>query len=142
MNPELLKLYTALQPFFRERIKEWYVRSQLYCDWHEEYNDLPGGRILTGVCSVHPDCFLCQHLLIVPRTIDDSSPEDQKRSLWGMLKWAICLNNNGKDGSEVCVVKNEGRTEIWDGEVSFKADTPTLAILRALCAQEGVESGE
>lgn len=127
MNEELLKLYTALQPFFRERMGEWQVGDR----W--KYPATDDIYTFDGCVSSVPDCAIR-----IPLTIDDSSPEAQARSLWGMCRDIICLNNNGEDNFEVCILLDDGRGEIWN-ERSHKGATPTEALLRALCAQEGVE---
>ena len=69
----------------------------------------------------------------IPRTIDDSSLEAQKRSLWGMVDWTRWRLETWYSGQ----VRLYDDTH--DGTCDFARHSITEAILRALCAQEGVE---
>lgn len=140
MNPELLKLYTALQPFFRERMGEWPLLGDKAWDGKEIYvfarKRWNGYRCTYEFYSVDGRSFetsRVDYLLIFPRTIDDSSPEAQKRSLWGMVdwnRWNIAVDGTNSITYIVNIIGKGGDIE---------GATPTEAILRALCAQEGVE---
>lgn len=74
----------------------------------------------------------CEYWVALPRTIDDSSEDAQRRSLMGMLKGSFQFHN--------CIKAAEFKLYInkWHKE-AYKGATPTEAILRALCAQEGIE---
>lgn len=114
----LLPLFQRLQPFFRERMGGW-KRGDNY--------------------MVSPYCMIwtvgnrpCSHkssaAIWLPRTIDDSSPEAQKRSLWGMAVVVDCYYHNEE---------KEWRAYLLSDK-SGRGATPTEAILKALCQQEGV----
>lgn len=101
MDANLLKLYSALQPFFRERMGGWQPGDRC-CDqqgnlglvivppphckdkkvvwvmWFEKNGSF---AYQDGYEANDPEIYY------LPRTIDDSSPEAQKRSLWGMVDW-------------------------------------------------------
>jgi hypothetical protein len=74
----------------------------------------------------------------LPRTIDDSSEEAQKRSLWVMVNWKMfeCISPQAP-GGYIKIYQ-------WNKEVGLFSDkvcswcSPTEAILKALCSQEGV----
>jgi len=119
MNPNyftktLLPLYTALQPKFRKVMGPILYSDETYEHMgdfrHGEYHDI--------------------RTLVIPRTIDDSSPEAQKRSLWGMVDWKRWSQSS--DGSGLIRMGSE-RYKI------FIEGTPTEAILKALVAQWEVE---
>lgn len=109
MNEELLKLYTALQPLFRERMGK--------LDPLRDFTivDTPEGPIA----------------IITPLTIDDSSPEAQNRSLLGMMSGLISIENKGKGRGYYVWIESGEVMQHFDGA------TATEAILRALRAQEG-----
>lgn len=130
MNPELLKLYIALQPLFRERMGEW----QWWDKWYDPDDTDYGYVMPRQVIEFRKPDSDCHYYHRIPRTIDDSSPEAQKRSLWGMVNWNEFNFENLLDGSGN-VLAFQCKT---NGDFSFKG-TPTEVILRALCAQEGVE---
>jgi hypothetical protein len=129
MNSEELKYHTALQPFFREKMGAWRVG-----DWLQDEE-------LTGVVmaiSDDTDLFVyfsdkCQRKLPhglcfpLPLPIDRRNPE---RGLWGMVDWrkVVLISNN----SGLVTIRNSrtGKDIV---------DTPELALLKALAAQEGVE---
>lgn len=119
MNPELLKLYKALQPFFRERMGRIGGYDSIYPE---------GGPIMLYKDLRGDDSIMYCKWIIIPRTIDDSSPEAQKRSLWGMLDWENTYITTGR----------KGEARLYSG-AGFVAGAITEAILRTLCAQEGVE---
>jgi hypothetical protein len=127
MEQKLLDLYIKLQPKFRDVMGEWQYTDDRYCRYHMKYNaDIPA-----GVCSVSPFCPSCKHILFIPRTIDNFSEEARKRSLWGMLNWKRFLICPSFRNGDIWIKEKERAWEVFG--------TPTEAILRALCAQEGVE---
>jgi hypothetical protein len=71
-------------------------------------------------------------MIIIPLTIDDSSPEAQKRSLWGMVNWSLWSMQVYDTGDVFIRLRNSLN-------YSFDCKTLTEAILRALCSQEGME---
>jgi hypothetical protein len=70
----------------------------------------------------------------IPRTIDDNSPEARERSLWGMCDGIIAIEDS-------CRLKCwQVRIDTDQGSIiSGKGATPTEAILKVLCHQEGIE---
>jgi hypothetical protein len=126
MNQELLNLYTVLQPFFRERMGEWQVGDY----WHSEKYKMGGWYSLWN-CEQAKD----KDTIIVPHTIDDSSPKAQARSLLGMLEVPPTISFNGFTGKYICSLYDKQPMLIGD----FDGATVTEAILKALCVQEGVE---
>jgi len=109
---DLLKYYIALQPKFREAgcntsNTEWV--------WSEDY----------AVDKLY--------ITFTPRTIDDSSEEARKRSLWGMFDVPPSVSFNSFTNKYIC--------SLWDKQPMlidrFVGETLTEAILKALCAQEG-----
>lgn len=137
MNPELLKHYIALQPFFRERMGglQDYDKAVFVEEPDKVHRYVSNSNV--GVSMNIAEDY--DRLIRLPRTIDDSSEEDQKRSLAGMLNYQWALSNPcpaiGVDSYGLLLFDNKGEEEI----AYYEGATPTEAILRALCAQEGVE---
>lgn len=124
---DLLKYYQALQPFLRERMGELQSEDDYYCLFYKN-------KFVCLLCSVSPNANSCKHMVRIPRTIDDSSPEAQRRSLWGMLDWKR-VNMHLSERGDVCIntrLRADPLPVIW-------AAIPTEAILKALCAQWNVE---
>ena len=122
MNPNELKMYVALQPQIRAAIGE-------YIDSYTEVICTTGKRV-----HVYIDCDYacpniirgdCPHRIIFPQTIDPESPE---RGLWGMLKGRKALFEDETGSVSVRVASGE-----------YEAETPTEAILLALCNQNGIK---
>jgi hypothetical protein len=125
MNPEELKLYTTLQPLFREKMGDWQVG-----DWFV----LSHGTIPRCVC-MHDIKEVEKYAMIrLPLPIDPRNPE---RGLSGMCKGLVTIGKAlFKDNWFVQVrVEENGVYKCFS---SFKGETPTLALLRALAVQEGV----
>ena len=125
----LLPSYTALQPFFRERMLPMQYNDDFICPSQ-------------GWSIVHWDDekdTICDQCIILPHTIDDSSEEARKRSLVGMLTYQWALSNPcpaaGVDSYGLLLFDDQGKEEI----AYYEGATPTEAIMKALCAQEGVE---
>jgi len=137
MTPELLKLCTVLQPLFLERRGEWQPGDSCYDSISKKrgyVTEVSPNRVWINFDGVprythvdNPD------LLFLPRTIDDSSPEAQKRSLLGMMSGLVSVENKGKGRGYYVWVESGEVMQHFDGATS------TEAILRALVAQEGVE---
>jgi len=120
MNTEILELYKKLQPRFNEVKGKWLVGDAY---WHEVYKKI-----------VYVDEFIASwfnkpvdtNIIWLPRVIDTENPE---RGLIGMIKgfqylkyastWFCCMD---------AVMLSH-----------YSGDTPTEAILKALCKQEGVK---
>jgi len=119
---DLLKYYIALQPKFREVMGDtWSYMDRFY---HPLY------LLMSYHPDLHGDLPYDKGVIRVPLTIDDSSEEARKRSLWGMVDW----NKYG------AFVQINGMIQITG--VGFATiGWPTEAILRALVAQWGVEAG-
>lgn len=135
MNPNhftetLLPLFTALQPFFRERMGKLQYGDEFIVDVGY------GIGMETFFYNNNWEDQDLSDAICLPRTIDDSSEEAQKRSLWGMVDWSRFNFENLSDGSGN-VLMFEFKSQ---GDFSFTG-TPTEAILKALVAQEGVGAG-
>lgn len=134
MNPELLKYYKALQLFFRERMGKIKDGDSIYLydriitigEYHNTGDRLMGAGC--GCCSDFIASDEYENALRIPRTIDDSSEEERKRSLWGMVDWDLFHLGYAPNGLIKLVSEN----------FTVQAN-PTEAILDALCAQEGVK---
>ena len=85
---------------------------------------------------VTEDTIVPDNAVWIARTIDDSSPEARKRSLWGMVDWSRFdaeVLPNGK-----LWIANRSHHVMEKSEFGAML-IPTEAILRALLAQEGIE---
>lgn len=122
MNDETLKYYTALQPLFREKMGEWmegdrYTFDGYLCGpWVIDYTEVPVEKGFKDIIRL-------------PFTIDDQNPE---RGLLGMFS-DFFLIQHGEDGEWSCLFC------VKPNRIRTTADTPTLAILKALAEQEGVK---
>jgi len=105
MNFNLLKYYIALQPKFRDENPE--------------------------IFAFHSD-KVCNSCIWIPRTIDDSSEEARKRSLWGMVEGRKKIKELSSGVSLLMVWEDSNILE-------YEGNTPTEAMLKALVAQWGVE---
>jgi len=117
MKDETLRYMVALQPKFLETMMEKDDDQLLF----------PG----TGYIILRRefrDSASCKDYLIIPRTIDDSSDEARQRSLWGMVDWPKIWDSTSEHSKLKLML-----------DLMFGKTTPTLAILKALAAQEGVE---
>jgi hypothetical protein len=125
MDAKQLDLYAKLQPFILKRMGSILPTDELYeykGDFrHGEYHDI--------------------QTLLIPKTIDDSSPEASKRSLWGMVDWERLANPPNNDNHKY--IEGHvyfGKLNIWMGGYNETGSlSPTEAILKALCVQEGIE---
>ena len=117
MNDTELKYLRPLQPVIREKMGEERNTDLIWCEVCRQ--------IVTWEGHTNPEC----EYLRLPHAIDLKNPE---RGLAGMLKgylYGIIPYTFDR-----WVVKTDA------GECI--ADTPYLALLKALAAQEGVEVGE
>ena len=170
MNPELLELYKALQPVFRERLGDvrggdrvykhytvfgeeldsvfWpnddrneivYLRqnSTVSTYWRCK-NEKGEERVLTDKEVMDTTC------LRYPLTVDDSSPEASRRSLYGMVDWKkYYQESHGPDG-EIAIYKmpfieyNE-ELGVPVKDHPFATGSLTECLLKALAYQEGVK---
>jgi len=115
---EALPYYIALQPFFEKAMGPIKEYDMIIC---------------TGVEVLGKDCLRCikkdtscQYKVIrLPLPVDPRCPE---RGLWGMVddEWGISLH------------LYKGLYRIDNGKVNGEGATPELALLRALCQQEGI----
>ena len=121
MDQKLLDLYTKLQPKFREVMEP--IRIGDMAAWWDNI-------VYFVTTDFQAKCVAGGNgYIIFPRTIDDSSEEARKRSLWGMLKGHKMLEEDKTGRIYLSVTEQD----------SIYADNPTEAILRALCAQWEVE---
>ena len=123
MNTEELKCYllVPLQKLFREKMGPWQVGDH-YLFSGEEFLIKDEGHL----CVLNGWYFLNKDYLRLPLPIDRDNPE---RGLWGMV--------DGQWGKSIHEYKGEYRFS--NGKVHGQGDTPTLALLKALAAQEGIE---
>jgi hypothetical protein len=123
----LLKYLIPLQPMIKKAMGMIRTDEKVYNIKTDLYDFIPDFMI--AYASNHSD------YIRIPLTIDDSSPEASRRSLLGMIEGFVNLHYNP--------YLKQWVIELYDGFVlkkySTNADTPTEAILKALCHQEGVE---
>jgi hypothetical protein len=130
---KLLPYYKVLQPLFKEKMGKEPINGDVFYNshikqvvsldkvsdsWYHSFQPNPmGSRCLKEVG------------VIIPQTIDILNP---KRGLWGMIKGFDVMHTAGCDGWYIeTVYQSHGK--------GFHGDTPTEAILKALCEQEGVK---
>lgn len=116
MSDEELKYCRALQPFFRERMGEWQV-GDMYA---------MGNKILFVDENNINKWWRSMNVLFIPRPIDTENPE---RGLLGMIENLSFIYPLGSQW--VVYIKPHE-------EVHFVAETPALALLKALAVQWGV----
>ena len=131
MNDEELKYYTALQPFFRKKMGLIRTHDTMYClkyDWVKVALDC---AYADEGCSEDSNC---KDRLRLPLPIDPVNPE---RGLWGMVDWELfsSLSPNPASGEWYIFGMTDRRAKGFSSEWQ----TPTLALLKALAEQEGVE---
>jgi hypothetical protein len=131
----LLPLHIKLQGLYEKvcgRLTSDNWKDKIYCMKCEEEREYADCR---ADC---PSMCKCESRIRLPKTIDDSSPEAQKRSLIEMLERGTTvtklLHGAFTWGRSICIVEKSG-----EEPQRFDGATPTEAILRALCYQEGVE---
>lgn len=149
----LLPLHIKLQGLYREKCGDLRDGDTIY--WNDELsilsdNDKYKIRYLNE--KIHETM---PRAVFIPRTIDDSSPEAQKRSLIGMFTpntliyikpvfgWAkgpsgpVEMDNTT---SSIHVLHSgEWGCKIVGVDDPFIGSSPTHAILKALASQEGIE---
>ena len=117
-TPEELKYFTALRGVIAEKMGEKEGDDRVYCaadNSSQEWVD----------CCEY--CGECRGDIRLPLPID---PENPERGLVGMIKGFDTLMFDYDDMEWFCYT--------LDGE-NTAADTPTLALLKALAWQEGIE---
>ena len=120
----LLPLHIKLQGLYREKCGDWVIGDS----W--KYPATGDVYIYSGWTGDPPECAI-----MLPRTIDDSSPEAQKRSLWGMVDWTILQPTHaGPLYWGLLDLRTAGKLI-----PTVHKGLPTEAILKALCTQEGIE---
>ena len=134
MEPKLLDLYVKLQPEFREVYGfDWMTGDDYWCPRCYSKDTYHGNDEL---CC--PSDINCQDGVIwIPRTIDYSSGEARRRSLWGMVDWNHYRFATYDDGEVMIFYVTEGLAD--QKKWSSGKTTPTEAILRAWCVQWEVE---
>ena len=133
MMPELLKLYEALQPLFREKMGERQVGDWVYDTVERKEKGMVIAIDSYDAKPVYNISFdnggngwrRAESLHRLPLPIDPVNPG---RDLWSMLHSPKALETKG---DEVDVYDNELR--------NFTGSTPVEALLKALVAQEGVK---
>jgi len=117
MNPNELKMLIALQPNIKEAMGEHYDGDMLYSI------DAEGLFAYCALCDVQKN-YNTDKYIHIPLTIDPVNPE---RGLFGMLDktklWWLRTYLNG----DVQLSNSDFQ--------SWRAATPTEAILKALCEQ-------
>jgi len=128
----LLPMHIKLQGLYRERCGDWQQWDKYYCTIDGQirmiYPDEEGMRLMPCCC----------HVVWLPRTIDDSSPEASKRSLWGMVDWELFTQEMADGEGNINIYENP-YIHLDGQDAPIGSGTPTEAILRALCHQEGIE---
>ncbi|MFA5323350.1 MAG: hypothetical protein WC373_11825 [Smithella sp.] len=127
MNDLELKYHIALQPLYRRVMGEWEVEDMSYNESH-----------FVKISRVtHTDIHFWKmnpekdNSLRIPLTIDDQN----HRGLLDMLLGTTTLYSYGENLS----YERGVGVSTQDGYRYVKADTLTLAILKALAYQEGIE---
>lgn len=118
MKPKELELLIKLQPVIRKKMGELQYGDSLCCQ-------KDGNRIFTWQADTHkiyPDD------LVIPQAIDRDNPE---RGLLGMIEYFGELYKSRKDG---WIYRSADILHLYYG-----GNSPYLALLKALCGQEGVE---
>jgi len=136
MNPKTLAMHKSLQPKIRKAMGPLQNNDRLYCPHCKKVHTLFSGSLH----DVGMDCLTAVgNMVVTPLTVDDSSEEARKRSLWGMVDWSedaipavmLCSCPDGK----VNLIIDAGE-EFRESHIH--ADL-TDALLLALCKQCGVE---
>jgi hypothetical protein len=117
----LLPLHIKLQGLYREKCGNWQVGDDYFCAscyYKGTYHPLDHQNC--------PEDLSCKNVTRLPRTIDDSSTEAQRRSLWRMVDWE-------RQATRAIVLH-------WlINPQNMKLEVPTESILKALIAQEGIK---
>jgi hypothetical protein len=137
----LFPLHIKLQGLYKRVCGDWQVGDKCF-DTEREQNGLVVAVDPETVDYANDDGNVwwakMSYLLRIPRTIDDSSTEAHKRSLWGMVDW----DRFGIEHS-LCYGADPQLTVIHDAEndegMIKVTDSPTHAILKALVSQEWTE---
>lgn len=125
ITDEELDLLKRLQPFFEKRMKAW-----LDGDWGIDDGCEPGIVIDAEFINIGR-INGSRTPLRYPATIDDRNPE---RGLWGMVDWDLFSTHTPNDGDWYIFGMTDRRLSGFSTEWCL----PHLAILKALCQQEGV----
>ncbi len=120
ISQEELDLYKRLQPVFYKKMGPWQVGDNYY----DPITQLSGYVSIEYINYVNHPRF--GNFIRLPLPIDPRNPE---RGLWGVI--------NGKCGISLHLYKGNHYVNNGTGQ-DYIGKTPTLALLRALAAQEGV----
>jgi len=134
-------MHIKLQWLYLKKCGDWQVGDKVYCREYDSATgiviSITGTRILVNFTftdrsriNVPFDKYANNLPLLIPRTIDESSPEAQKRSIVEML-----------NGNKVLAYLGHNWM-LFNNDKQFFGTTPTEAILRALLAQEGGRNNE
>lgn len=131
MNAEELKYYTLpkMQEFFREMMGEWQEG-----DWYSfdisaaMLVDCTNVQDLNERSDIRYDTILRLPLPIDPGDTERLARGEKARGLWGMVDW--------KDTE--LLTTSAGLLSIW-GRRFPSIETPTLALLKALAHQQGID---
>jgi hypothetical protein len=131
MNDETLKYYIALQPFFEKAMGEWQEGDHYF-------NAEIGYEVVT--IDIDGDIYWppLRDAIRLPLPIDPRCPE---RGLWGMVRWGwkagtISIFIEDRTGNMRIFGNTENDAKMIN--VTRGYVSPELALLRALCHQEGV----
>ena len=126
---EELKYFIAMKDVIAGKMGEW----QWHDGWHDP-EDGATGKVVPGQVKFFRDPGDEMHNFVrLPLPID---PENPERGLWGMIdwkRWAISLDIDGS------MVLDDMDDASEANRYSTGWDTPTLALLKALAWQEGIE---
>jgi hypothetical protein len=125
LTPEILAMYEALQPKFRETMGPVIDLDIFYCPACKDIHLMLNGLLSKCRCITR-----FTDMLRLPLAINDRNPG---RGLLGMIQGTgkyLCLNQGSKKW-RFSVEQND-----HDIATSYFGATPTEALLRALMAQE------
>ncbi len=123
-TPEELKYFTALKDVIAGKMGPW----RWHDGWYDQDNDEVGKVVPGQVKFFHDPEYEMHYFVRLPLPID---PENPERGLVGMIKNLIYLGP----------MNDSWFVQIPDGDLCqyLYGNTPTLALLKALAWQEGIE---
>ena len=123
-----LKYYKALQAVFKEKMGDWQT-GDWFTNSFGEFITCVMDQDDTTLFDFYGSSYFKKLAIRLPLPIDPRNPE---RGLTGMHRHFRELVYNVTGNFWMCKVWN------YENSNSFAADTPTLALLKALAWQEGV----
>jgi hypothetical protein len=122
---EELKYFIALKDVINGKMGPW----QCYDRWHDPEDDTTG-IVLPGQVRYFRDPADEDHNLIrLPLPVD---PENPERGLWGMIDWSVFIAETENKSGRLSM-------RLWGHPRPMIHEWPTLALLKALAWQKGIE---